>query len=162
MKPFFLAAWLVLAGCQVKSPAPSTPPLQTGPAALPGVHGTGTTFQAERSAKEIPGLIVDASGNLVSLSNLNLQPGRENILRVRMSSSSLVSFPAEQITLVEYDMPKMPEMGGPFVAALAKKSDTEVEATLDVTHGGYWEIRVHRNGKEAIRVGIDVPKGKGR
>lgn len=151
---------VLLLGCQVKATAPATQTL-TPPATGITILRAGEKFQGERSTKVIPGLLVDAAGNLAHLSNLNLQPGKENAILVTLSEANLAPVAAEEITKVEYDMPTMPEMGGPFTATLAKKSAQEVEATLDVAHGGYWEIRVHRKGAEAFRVGIDVPKGKG-
>ncbi len=156
----FLSACL-LAGCQVNATTPITPAVSPPKTGVP-VLRAGEKFQGERSKKEIPGLLVDADGRLAHLSNLNLQPGKENVLLVSLSEANLAPVAAEEITKVEYDMPTMPEMGGPFEATIVKKSAQEVEATLDIAHGGYWEIRVQRKGTEVFRIGIDVPKGKGR
>jgi len=169
-KSISLFIGLLLAGCQVGSTGPNTAPVAPAANAFPllvhgqapqlGFHRAGERFQAERSSKEIPALVVDAEGFLTHLSSLNLQPGKENTLLIRVSDPKLTPVSVDRITSVQYDMPTMPEMGGPFTATLTKKSDQELEATLDIAHGGFWEIRIHRNGVESFRIGVDVPKGK--
>ncbi len=174
-----LLSGVMLTGCQINSPAPlsaiSQPAVSTGSTVL--VHATNTEkgsglvlrqkgerVQAQRNTNAMPGLFILPSRQVVSVSTLNLQPGKENVLSIKWSDLTLTPLAIDKLTLVEYDMPTMPEMGGPFTATLNKKSATEVEATLDIAHGGYWEMNlVFEDGaKQVVKVGIDIPKGKGR
>lgn len=178
LKKLWLLNLIGLAGCQIApqnqatGPATSTPAQTTTPIL---VHSVGTQSLVVRQAGErvqgqkggdpMPAVFVLPSQRLVSVSSVNLIPGQDNSLRIRWSDLSLTPLAIEKLQQVEYDMPTMPGMGGPFTAALTKISPTETEALLEIAHGGYWELKLVFAGAKAgttetMKIGIDVPKGR--
>ncbi len=172
-----LSLIILVAGCQVNPKSGPAQPLveETTPSTLLpllfhplgkelGVRKAGEKFQALRNDSVVPGLFLLKSGKVIHVSNLNLQPGKENIVVINAADFALIPLPAEKLLRVESNMPTMPEMGGPFPAILLKKSASEIEATIDIAHGGYWDLLLEFDGlpKESVHIGIDIPKGRGK
>ena len=183
LKRLWLLNLALIAGCQITpqngttGPAVAAPTQSTAPILVHSATGdkgqslvvrqTGENVLGQKGGVAMPAIFILPSQRLVSVSSVNLIPGQDNQLRIKWSDLSLTPLTIDKLQLVEYDMPTMPAMGGPFTAALTKISATETEALLEVAHGGYWELKLVFAGAkpsttETMKIGVDVPKGRGR
>jgi len=136
----YLLLALLLVGCSVKPKPQVTTEAVTAPA-LPGVYKS------------------ENGKFLIHPSTTDLVPGEENTVTYRITTPELEPIDARQFQIdVEYDMPTMPQMGGPWKADnVAGDDQGKLAATYTIWHGSkvhLWQftIQISKDGEKLDRL----------